>query len=378
MALKLRRGTDAERQTITPEAGELIYTTDTKQVYIGDGTTQGGLLVSAEVSDDTTPQLGGDLDLNNNDIIGAGNINITGNIHATGNITAEGNITLGNGAEDNVIVGGQISSALIPKTDKQYDLGAILTRWRNVYAGGGIIDGSLDVGTLVLDGNIIKSDSSVIYDGSANLLDADLTGSVFSDDSTVLVDGINSLIVGDVNNSNITTESLTANDIIVNDVTLGVTINSNFSSDDHAALSILTAHDNNDVGSAAIFARARGTLDSPSAVNAGDELFNFVFSGTNTSGDTVPSSFIIASADPNGTVGTAVPGKLTFLMVQGPTTLDDVEALTIDSNGLIGFADNTLSAGANPGEVDDSAAATYLKIEVDGTEYAIPLFAIRP
>ena len=44
MALRLRRGTNAERQLITPAAGELIYTTDTKALYIGDGTTTGGVV----------------------------------------------------------------------------------------------------------------------------------------------------------------------------------------------------------------------------------------------------------------------------------------------------------------------------------------------
>ncbi len=46
MSLKLRRGTDSQRIVITPAAGELIYTTDTKKVYVGDGTTVGGILVT--------------------------------------------------------------------------------------------------------------------------------------------------------------------------------------------------------------------------------------------------------------------------------------------------------------------------------------------
>ena len=45
MALKLRKGTDAERLSITPASGELIYTTDTKQIFVGDGTTAGGVFV---------------------------------------------------------------------------------------------------------------------------------------------------------------------------------------------------------------------------------------------------------------------------------------------------------------------------------------------
>jgi hypothetical protein len=43
MAFKIRRGTDAERLTITPAEGELIYTTDTKKIYVGDGSTVGGI-----------------------------------------------------------------------------------------------------------------------------------------------------------------------------------------------------------------------------------------------------------------------------------------------------------------------------------------------
>ena len=49
MALQIRRGTLAELQTITPLEGELIYTTDTDDVYIGDGVTIGGILVTASL-----------------------------------------------------------------------------------------------------------------------------------------------------------------------------------------------------------------------------------------------------------------------------------------------------------------------------------------
>lgn len=40
--LQIRRGTNAERLQFTPFEGELVYTTDTKTVYIGDGVTAGG------------------------------------------------------------------------------------------------------------------------------------------------------------------------------------------------------------------------------------------------------------------------------------------------------------------------------------------------
>ena len=50
MALKLRRGTNAGRTAITPAEGEPIYTTDTKQLFVGDGSTAGGISIGG-VSD---------------------------------------------------------------------------------------------------------------------------------------------------------------------------------------------------------------------------------------------------------------------------------------------------------------------------------------
>ena len=46
MSLQLRRGLNASRTSIVPDQGEFLYTTDTKLVYIGDGTTSGGILLN--------------------------------------------------------------------------------------------------------------------------------------------------------------------------------------------------------------------------------------------------------------------------------------------------------------------------------------------
>src|SRR6056300_573587 len=112
MALQVRRGTNAERLGITPLVGELIYVTDTKQLYVGDGTTAGGTTTIANTIDsllsDTSPQLGGELDLNGNNITGTGNINITGTI------TASGTVNLGDGVgSDILVIGGAIQGHLV-------------------------------------------------------------------------------------------------------------------------------------------------------------------------------------------------------------------------------------------------------------------------
>lgn len=119
MALKLRRGNTTERLAITPDEGELIYDTQQKRLYAGDGTTAGGVLVSYAGS--VGGDMGSDLNLSGNDLVGQGNINIegtitsTGNIFsggtitATGNIVANGNITLGNENTDNLVIGADVN-----------------------------------------------------------------------------------------------------------------------------------------------------------------------------------------------------------------------------------------------------------------------------
>ena len=51
MALRLRRGTDAERLLVTPLQGELVYATDTKKIYVGDGAVAGGVLIGPTDAD---------------------------------------------------------------------------------------------------------------------------------------------------------------------------------------------------------------------------------------------------------------------------------------------------------------------------------------
>lgn len=53
---------------------------------------------ASELVNDTTPQLGGDLDLNSNNITGSGNINHTGSITSTGTVTANDFVATATGA----------------------------------------------------------------------------------------------------------------------------------------------------------------------------------------------------------------------------------------------------------------------------------------
>lgn len=41
--IQVRRGTDAQRQGVVFDQGELVWTIDTKKLYVGDGETAGGI-----------------------------------------------------------------------------------------------------------------------------------------------------------------------------------------------------------------------------------------------------------------------------------------------------------------------------------------------
>jgi len=46
MSLQIKRGLEKYRSTYIPAEGELVYITDTKKLYVGDGYTAGGILIT--------------------------------------------------------------------------------------------------------------------------------------------------------------------------------------------------------------------------------------------------------------------------------------------------------------------------------------------
>ena len=78
----------------TPSDGQSLVYNSASSNWIAQTVTGGGGGGSGDVVDDTTPQLGGDLDLNSNNITGTGNINTTGTLTTSGTATLPG-IALG-------------------------------------------------------------------------------------------------------------------------------------------------------------------------------------------------------------------------------------------------------------------------------------------
>lgn len=410
MALKLRRGLETDRKNFTPDEGELIYTTDEKKLYVGDGVTEGGVAVDTtlgevfieelanvvtdssgpatdgsvlaynstsgdwnavtpdeltiQLSTDPTPALGGDLDLNENDIIGTGNIDIDGAITATGNITANGNIVLGDNNTDSITIGADFKSSLNPNMDALYDLGDFNKRWRNIYAEGINVNG--EISALAYNGLVIGDDSTVLVDPAGNVLNADtvnvetvltvsqidansiltgtiigdLYGSVVGDDSTVLVDTVNSRIT----NGTISLE----NDTITTN--LGGR-NLRFDSEDEGGITLALKGPeggqciNVDVTSSSFFgtvtkfgfnATAGGSAN-PQALLSGDYLGAISYSGYDTNTlSFMPSAVYSARADTKYTPTVdQIRGEHEWLANFGTGTDPAVARMTFNSDGCL-------------------------------------------
>lgn len=421
MALRLRRGTDAERGTITPLSGELIYTTDTGKLYVGDGTTLGGNLVgpvaasSYDVINDLTPQLGGDLDLNGSDIIGTGNINITGTI------TATGSINLGDGAEDNIIVGGVITSSLTPGTSDAYDLGSAANRWRQLHVNGVAVDGHIealsinadliDDGSVVafnsatglftgdLQGNILAGDSSIIVNSNTGEFTGNLTGnttgyhtgdvsgSVFTNNSTLVIDGN----FGSIHPNRIYTSTF----LRITDETPATTNTIQMESQDQfTALQIVRNSASDISGSNLRYGQIRfGRNDSNGLLSTGIISANrdFVWIGHTTSGS-VSDADIVAISNQRFGIGTVTPvatldvqgdavitGDVTAAAFKGTFVADD-SAIIIDGTSgslltanidVVGSVAGTPSVGAG----DLPSVNEWLQVTVNGNTRYIPLYA---
>jgi len=187
MSLRIRRGLSTDLPT--PVEGELLYTTDNGNLYVGflDPETDSIVpkLTSGQLIDDPNPTLAADLDLAGNSIIGVGNIQIDGTVFASGNIN------LGNDSADEINFTGQINTALIPSSDGAYDLGTQTVRWRTGYFEGLDIDSTLNVENISVT-NILKADSELLYQSDTDSVRSstfigNLEGDVIGFDSTVLV-----------------------------------------------------------------------------------------------------------------------------------------------------------------------------------------------
>jgi hypothetical protein len=405
MALQIRRGLEADRLSITPLEGELLYVTDTGNVYIGDGTTAGGALVTGDVVDDTSPALGGDLNLNGNDIIGTGNINITGTI------TATGNINLGDASADDISVLGSLTTSITPKIDSAVDVGSPALRWRNGYFAGLTVNGQIDA--ISINSRLIADDSTISFDPTSGVfdgtfvgnvtgntagihtgsvvgtLDGDVTGSVFGDDSTLIIDGINNTVTSTTVNTSIINMP-TSDTLTVNSTLAGRTVVKVEAEENPGIVNLVKTSTSDISGSGAALGRIAFTRDDingaqDTALIAGSNGY-IAMSVDGTGAFTDPSTFLFWTGVNLG-VGTNTPGDTLDVRGGGVFTgtvdaasfkgslVTDASTTIIDAvNGslLVANVDIVGTTGNTP--ADTGTVDSWLEVSVNGATKYIPLY----
>jgi hypothetical protein len=329
MPLQIRRGTDAERlaMTVPLAQGELLYITNQQKIYVGDGATLAGVLdpvtgfTTADARDAAasifTSGVHSGIGFTYNtatDIITA-TVDLSdynGTIRASsfkGTIVADDSTELVNAVDGTFNLDGTVRGDVVPDSNGLYDLGSNSTRFKDLYLSGSTIllstasitavgsainlpVGSTINGVAIASGdgvvagsnyniNITRDDSTLIVNAATGQLTGNLTGnvigntdgfhtgdvkgSVFGGDSSVIVDAITNTI-------NIETIVHTNGELRIGDElnTTSLFVTSN------AALPLAVKGITDGTGGPRIsIVASKGTLTSPAALAAGDEVGGF-------------------------------------------------------------------------------------------------------
>jgi len=233
MPLQIRRGTNAQRQILAVPlaSGELLWTTDTQQLFIGDGATLANALTPVVGYNDENAQdaagaiftNGSHTDITFNYVDGSNTIDAdvsisafrqnvdmgvwslsgSGDITTTGTITAEslvgnykGSIfgddstNLVNAVDSSINLDGTVKGNIIPDTDLAYDIGSGSARFNDLYLSGS----SIFLGDAVINsvGTAVNLPSGSTINGeplgAATFAGTDLNVNIIGDDSSIIVD----------------------------------------------------------------------------------------------------------------------------------------------------------------------------------------------
>ena len=309
MALQIRRGTDAQRQGITPLAGELIFTTDTKKLFVGDGSTVGGVQVDTTLSSQY--------------------------------LSVPSNIT--------------------PDASNTRDLGTPSAAWRTLHTNGIVATGEIEAASFT--GNVVSNSSTVIVNANAGTVTANLTGdvtgnvtgnsagvhtgpvtgdvkgSLFGSDSSLRVDGDSDFMTNGV----IALDGGTVQLQSGSKVTFGTTSSANgvglrINSTDHAnnmAIEIYSDSANPSTHNSMEAYASRGSIVTPTVVNPDDIIFSYSNYGYDGAQYRL-SSVISASVDPDATVSSGVvPGQL--IIATTPDNGSTLKFVVLDKDGNFGI-----------------------------------------
>ena len=392
MPLQIRRGTDAERtaMTLPLAAGELLFVTNTERLYVGNGSTLGGVPITGYTNEDAQDTVGAALVAGNatngnitftysstqdtaNRINAAVNLaNYTGTIGATAvnaNTVANDATVLVNVATGAVNLNGTVKGHIIPNANETYDLGSATYRFRDLYLSGSSIKlGSATItssGTAVdlpagstiagspipgfgigqnINANIVGDDSTILVNTSANIIQGThigvQKGNVQANDASVMFDAstktlaATSITLGGyigIDGTKITNSN--ANNVVVFDGA-SIDVINNFGVS-QPGISTTGITNGSQTTSLISFYSSRGTVTSPTTLTNNDAFSGMLFLGHNGT-DHVPGAAMFASVNgvPNS-ANPSVPGRFIITVADGTNDIFSVNKQAIfSSNGV--------------------------------------------
>lgn len=402
MPLQIRRGTNAERLALSvPLAqGEPLWVTDDRKLYVGDGTTLAGSLVpvsgfgaeeAADAAaaaltsgvhsnisfsyDDANDRINAtvsvanlleNLNLNNFNIVGTGNINIAGSFTGDfkGSIFSDSSLLLVDALDGKINLDGTVKGDIIPNSNEAYDIGSSSFRFKDLYLSGT----SLYLGSaqITAAGSAIDLPIGSTVGGipipapnpTSTSLVLDIQGSVFGDDSTMLVDGTNSVLR--TNLLELTTDYIksSSGNIYLGDTTDQISLSIAGTVGTPAQMQISSALDGSpgltQFGPGFRLSSFNGTFASPTALITGDLIGQVNFQGKLNAGsfgllDVDAVSIRAVVEDGGDLVSNIAEGKLQIAFVHGPDPNDTV-LVEIGSYG------NLTAPSIQPGTYADAAA----------------------
>jgi hypothetical protein len=389
MPLQIRRGTEIERENMAqPLAqGELLYTTDNRILYVGDGTTLGGVQITGYRDEDAQDAAAAMItsgihsginfvynDLSNRIDATVNLSNYTGIIRADafkGSVFADDGSTIGgtllvDAVDGKINLDGTVKGNIIPSVNETYDIGSASLRFRDLYLSGssiklgdatitatgsavnlpaGSLVGGVPIGSGSGDGvisgsnyniNIVGDDSAVIVNSSTRRLTGELSGNILTTSNTRAYDQDLNVFFANgiefVGGSTITAQSGTL-DIGIADI--GITTNLfNITRDTYSGTSpwvqLSQFHSVADAENLT-FTRGRGTLNAPATVQTNDDIIDIAFSAYDG------TAFRIAGAITAVVTGSVsnniVPTTLSF-QTHGTTAASNAARMTIDSTSV--------------------------------------------
>ena len=394
MPLQIRRGTEAERQLLAtpPQQGELVYITDSEQLYVGDGTSLlkditpvtgytdenaldyiGSVLdagphtgitfthddaantISANINQTqniTTLTVTGNTSLATTTINGT--LSVSGKLIAdfNGSIYADDSTLLVDGVDSKVNLDGTVKGNIIPDVTEAYDIGSNSLKFKDLYLSGtSLYLGSAQVtatGSAInlpagstVGGNLIQD---TVSEDVAFI--RDIQGSVFADDSTTLVNAIDGTVK--LNNGSLDFDgdkvtSLTGVFNVSDDTESPNTTLNIFNSGGNSAIRVQSIGGQNNftdpsgIALRGLFGGFEGSGSETTAI-AGDYVGYIngqVYDPTFAGGTNVLTSQISFGVDPNATVGAdKYPGIIEFSVNTNTGSSPNFETMIYNGVGL--------------------------------------------